>query len=165
MLAYARLVPHVYHVYHGIAAYQSGPPQGHKSVPTNLPYARGRNGWFYFYSNGSAPARRRAALTRAESDMGASERKRAVAHSLPRGTHFDPAAGDAPKKSVFSLHFSSGGFFKSARNSEGGLAATGGCMIGVSGRNPTHTNAARGCRDRAEGRKPRPNRPKWVEYL
>ena len=43
MLAYARLVPHVYHVLHGIAAYQSGSPQGHKSGPTNLPHARGRD--------------------------------------------------------------------------------------------------------------------------
>ena len=43
MLAYARLVPHSYHVLHGIAAYQSGSPLWHKSGPTNLPCARGKD--------------------------------------------------------------------------------------------------------------------------
>ena len=96
MLAYARLVPHVYHVLQGIAAYESGPPQGHKSVPTYLPNARSKNGWFYFNSNGSAATRRRAALVRAAINMGISERERAVALSLPRGSIYDPAAGIAP---------------------------------------------------------------------
>ena len=48
MLAFARLVPHLYHVLHGIAAYLGGTPQGHKSVPTNLPNVRGKDGWFIF---------------------------------------------------------------------------------------------------------------------
>ena len=89
MLAYARLVPHSYHVSHGIAAYESGPPQGHKSVPTYLPSVCSKNGWFYFNSNGSAATRRRAALVRAAINMGISERERAVALSLPRGNAFD----------------------------------------------------------------------------
>ena len=105
MLAYARLVPRSYHVYHGIAAYENGPPLWHKSGPTYLPNARSKDGWFYFNSNGSAPARRRAALVRASIDMGVSERERAVALSLPRSRTCDPAAGVAPKKRLFASLF------------------------------------------------------------
>ena len=58
-----------------------------------------------FNRRDNAPARRRAALVRAAIDMGASERERAVALSLLRGSTYDPAAGDVPKKRLFASLF------------------------------------------------------------
>ena len=62
-----------------------------------------------------------------------------MALSLLRGSTYDPAAGDVPKKRLFASLFFRQIRIICLKKSEGGLAATRGCMIDVSGRNPMHT--------------------------